>query len=105
MNLSPIKRLLRQSDETRETSAAIPWGLLMLRVGAGAMIFYIHGWHKLLGGIAYLEHGTPWKLAEEVAEMHTPVPVAAAFLATGVQFICSLFLITGFFTRINAARL
>jgi hypothetical protein len=28
------------------------------------MIFYIHGWHKLEGWIAYLQHGTPWKLAE-----------------------------------------
>lgn len=69
------------------------------------MIFYIHGWHKLLGGVAYLFHDTPWKLAEEVAEMHTPAPVAAAFLATGVQFICSLFLIAGLYTRINAALL
>lgn len=105
MNLSPVKRLFRQSVETRATGVALPWGLLILRVGSGAMIFYIHGWHKLLGGIAYLSHGTPWKLAEEVSEMHTPAPIAAAFLATGVQFICSLFLIAGLFTRINAALL
>ena len=63
----------------------------LIRVVAGAMIFYIHGWHKLEGWIAYLQHGTPWKLAEEVAEMHFPMPLASAVAATLVQFICSLF--------------
>jgi len=69
------------------------------------MIFYVHGWHKLEGWIAYLQHGTPWKLAEEVAEMHVPAPLANAVAATGVQFICALFLIVGLFTRLNAALL
>jgi len=43
-----------------------------MRVMTGAMIFYVHGLHKLEGWIAYLRYGTPWKLAEEVAEMHVP---------------------------------
>ncbi|PTY07871.1 DoxX family protein [Opitutaceae bacterium EW11] len=105
MNRTALKRLLLPLPELSETAAAVAGGLLLLRTGAGAMIFYIHGWHKLLGGIAYLVRDTPWKLAEEVAEMHAPAPIAAAFLATGVQFICSLFLIAGLFTRINAVLL
>ena len=67
--------------------------------------FYIHGWHKLEGWIAYLQNGTPWKLAEEVARMHFPAPLASAVMATLVQFICSLFIIVGLFTRINAILL
>ena len=67
----------------------------------GLMIFYIHGWHKLEGWIAYLQNGTPWKLAEEVAGMHFPAPLASAVAATFVQYICSLFIIIGLFTRIN----
>jgi uncharacterized membrane protein YphA (DoxX/SURF4 family) len=63
---------------------------LVLRASVGLMIFYIHGWHKLEGGVAYLQHGTPWKLAEEVAEMRFPAPMASAFAATIVQFICAL---------------
>ena len=31
------------------------------------MIFYIHGLHKLEGWIAFLQHGTRWTIAEEVA--------------------------------------
>ena len=42
------------------------------------MIFYVHGWHKLEGWIGYLQHGTPWKLVEEVAGMHFPPPLASA---------------------------
>jgi uncharacterized membrane protein YphA (DoxX/SURF4 family) len=69
------------------------------------MIFYVHGWHKLEGLIAYLQHGTPWKLAEEVAGMHFPAPFPSAVAATLVQFICSLFVTAGLFTRINAILL
>ena len=69
------------------------------------MIFYIHGVHKLLGWIAYLQHGTPWNLADEVAGLHFPLPLASAVAATLVQFICSAFVIVGLFTRINAALL
>jgi uncharacterized membrane protein YphA (DoxX/SURF4 family) len=69
------------------------------------MVFYVHGWHKLEGLIAYLQQGTPWKLAEEVAGMHFPVPFPSAVAATIVQFIYSLFVTAGLFRRINAALL
>ena len=69
------------------------------------MIFYIHGLHKLEGLIAYLEHGTSWTLFEEVSGMHFPAPFPSAVAATLVQFICSLFVIVGLYTRINAALL
>jgi putative oxidoreductase len=94
---------LKTSLSVDADSLAVVTGHLVLRVVAGLMIFYIHGWHKLEGWIAYLQNGTPWKLAEEVAGMHVPAPMASAVAATAVQFICSLFLIIGLFTRINAA--
>ena len=37
--------------------------------------------------------------------MHFPAPFASAVAATIVQFICSLFITVGLFTRINAALL
>ena len=81
------------------------WGHFILRASIGVMIFYIHGLHKLEGGVAYLQHGTPWTLAKEVAEMHFPAPVASAFAATALQFLCSPLVALGFFTRLNAALL
>ena len=97
--------LLKKSLTVEPNGAAATFGHLFLRISAGLMIFYIHGWHKLEGLIAYLQNGTPWKLAEEVAGMHFPAPLASAVAATLVQFICSLFIIIGLFTRINAILL
>ncbi|MCX6954171.1 MAG: DoxX family protein [Verrucomicrobia bacterium] len=83
----------------------VAWGLLALRVGTGALIFYVHGWHKLEGGIALLRDGTPWRLAEEVGAMHFPAPVASAFAATAAQFVFAPLLALGCFTRLSAAIL
>ena len=97
--------LLKKSLAVESGSAAVAWGHLLLRVTAGLMSFYIHGWHKLEGWIAYLQHGTSWKLAEEVAGMHFPAPVASALAATLVQSLSSLFVVVGCLTRINSALL
>jgi putative oxidoreductase len=97
--------LLRKSLDTDPSAPMVAWGHLILRAAIGVMVFYVHGWHKLEGLIAYLQQGAPWKLAEEVAGMHFPAPFPSAVAATIVQFICSLFVTVGLFTRINAALL
>ena len=97
--------LLKKSMTVEPNGMAASFGHFFLRVSAGLMVFYIHGLHKLGGWIACLRHGTPWTLAEEVAGMHMPAPLASAVAATLVQFICSLFIVVGLFTRINAALL
>jgi putative oxidoreductase len=97
--------LIKQSMTVDPNGTAASLGHLFFRVAAGLMIFYIHGLHKLEGWIAYLQHGTPWTLAEEVAGMRFPAPLASAVAATLVQFICSLFIFVGLLTRINAALL
>lgn len=97
--------LLKKSLTVEPNGAAATFGHLFLRISAGLMIFYIHGWHKLEGGLAYLQHGTPWKLAQEVAEMHFPAPLPSAFAATIVQFVCAPLVALGLFTRLNAALL
>src|SRR5438132_14386808 len=97
--------LFHKSVSVDPDSALVRWGHFILRVSAGLMIFYIHGWHKLEGGVAYLQHGTPWRLAQEVAEMHFPAPVISAFAATIVQFVCAPLLAVGLLTRLNAALL
>src|SRR5262249_9340789 len=94
--------LLQKSLDSDPCAPMAAWGDLILRAGIGVMIFYVHGWHKLEGLIAYLQHGTPWKLAEEVAGMHFLAPFPSAVAATLVQFICSLFVTAGLFTRINS---
>ena len=97
--------LVKKSMTVAPDGAAANLGHLLFRVAAGLMIFHIHGLHKLEGGIAYFQHGTPWRLEEEVAGMHAPAPLASAVAATLVQFICPWFIVVGWFTRINAALL
>jgi uncharacterized membrane protein YphA (DoxX/SURF4 family) len=97
--------VLQKSVIVEPEGKAVAIGHTFLRVAIGLMIFYIHGLHKLLGGIAYLRDGSPWPLLKEIAEMNVPAPLASAFAATLVQFICSLFLVAGCFTRVNAALL
>ena len=97
--------LLKKTLSVEPSSAAATFGHLFLRVSAGLMVFYIHGLHKLEGWIAYLQNGTPWELLEEVEGMHFPVPYPSAIVATLIQFICSLFILVGLFTRINAVLL
>lgn len=69
-----MRHLITRLLSVDPTGKAASFGHLFLRVCTGFMIFYIHGWHKLEGGITYLRHGTPWMLATEVAEMGFPRP-------------------------------
>ena len=105
MTTHPLKNLFQKSLDADSAGPVASWGLLLLRGAAGGLIFYIHGWHKLEGGIAFLRHGTPWNLAAEVATMHFPAPVASAFAATAAQFVCAPLLAIGLCTRLNAAVL
>jgi putative oxidoreductase len=97
--------LVKKSLDANQNSSAVTWGYFFLRVSAGLMIFYIHGLHKLEAGLEYMRDGKPWKLLEEVAGMHAPAPVASAWAATIIQFVCSLFIVGGLFTRLNAVLL
>jgi len=105
MQTSLSAKLFRETLAVDPSSTVGALGLLLLRAITGSLVFYIHGWHKLLGGIDYLRYGTPWKLVEEVSSMHFPAPVFSSFAATGVQFVCAALLIPGFCTRLNALLL
>jgi uncharacterized membrane protein YphA (DoxX/SURF4 family) len=100
-----LKTLLKKTLTVDPRGTTAIAGHLFFRVSAGLMIFYIHGLHKLEGWIAYLQSGTPWELLEEVEGMHFPAPYPSAIAATLIQFICSLFILFGLFTRINAVLL
>ena len=98
-------QLIRRAYIVEPAEWASSTGHLILRVVVAVMVFYVHGWHKLEGWIAYAQHGTPWTLRTEVAEIHFPAPLASAIAATMNQFICPLFIGLGLFTRINALLL
>lgn len=71
-------------------------GLLLLRVGAGTMIAYGHGWSKLAG------------FSEKSATFSDPLGIGSlpslAF-AVFAEFFCAVLLIPGFYTRLAALPL
>lgn len=98
-------QFFRRTLDSSEACVFPAWGVLLLRVTTGLLIFYIHGWHKVHEGIVYLREGASWRLVEEIAEMGMPAPVLAAFAATAVQLVSAPLLAIGLFTRLNAALL
>ena len=99
MNTSPATAIKSDGE------MAITAGHTLLRLTTGGLIFVVHGWHKMTGGLEYWQHGTGWPLLEDIHVMHLPAPVFQAWAATVVQLVCPLFLMVGCFTRANALLL
>ena len=71
------------------------WGLLFLRVALGAFYLYVHGWHKLAGGVhAWREIG----LAVRYVGIHF-APVFWGLMAALSETLGCVLLILGFLFR------
>jgi uncharacterized membrane protein YphA (DoxX/SURF4 family) len=93
--LSLVSEWLRPSA----ASASVDMANVFFRVCLGALIFFIHGLHKLQGALTRLCTGRRWPLEREVAEIHVPLPFASALAATIVQFAGGALLMLGLATR------
>ncbi len=77
------------------------FGLLLLRVGLGAMFIFVHGWPKIVGGVER------WK-ALGSAMQHLGIRFAPefwGFLAAAAEFGGGILLVLGFFFRPTCAAL
>jgi putative oxidoreductase len=77
-------------------SPAASFGLLVLRVGAGAMLIYGHGWGKLM------------HFSERAARFADPLHVGherSLMLAIFAEVVCAALVAVGFATRFAAAAL
>ncbi len=71
-------------------------GLLVLRLGVGAMMAFGHGWGKLT------------TFADKMDQFPDPLGVGSSTslaMAVGAEFFCSLALMAGFLTRLAAVPL
>lgn len=96
---SASKRLLMGEERESLTAA----GTLVLRVGTGLALLLYHGWHKVGEASGYFRDGGDWLVLADVRAMGMPFPVALAVAATLAQFLGSVALIAGVFTRVAAA--
>lgn len=74
---------------------------LAVRLAAGALMLYYHGWHKVVDAGRFFVEGVSWPLAAEVQEIGFPLPVPSALVATAFQALGSLLVIVGLLTRIS----
>lgn len=77
-------------------------GALVIRVATGLFIAGFQGWPKMVEGIAHIQHGTQWRLAEGVETLGIPFPIFWAFAATITYLIGGLAVAAGFLTRFAA---
>jgi putative oxidoreductase len=79
-------------------------GNLILRVVTGVSMIIFHSWGKIVGMVNFL-NGKHWKFVDTVQMMGLPLPVLFAIIATLIEFIASILIILGLFTRISAIGL
>jgi len=79
-------------------------GNLILRVVTGVSMIIFHSWGKIVGMVNFL-NGKHWKFVDTVQTMGLPLPVLFAIIATLIEFIASILIILGLFTRISAIGL
>jgi putative oxidoreductase len=82
---------MRISTLTSTSPAQLAWGIAVLRVIVG-LVFLAHGLQKMfVTGIT--------GVADFMGQVGVPLPTAAAIVVTGVETLCGLALVVGFFTR------
>lgn len=84
------------ADRTNEGSTLVDWGLALLRVVLG-IVFVMHGWQKLSGGVEGVEGF--------FASLSIPAPGLMAPLVVFVELVGGLALILGVLSRIVALAL
>jgi putative oxidoreductase len=80
-------------------SAFEQFGLLLLRVGSGLFLAFLHGWGKITSLWGHLFRGEDWGFPGTVASLGFPFPLFFAGIATFVEFIGGLLFAAGLYTR------
>lgn len=80
-------------------------GILLLRLGFGIGMAWLHGAEKIGGAWAYFRTGADWDLLPETVLLGFPFPLAFSLAATVAESIGAILLACGLFTRYAAAAL
>jgi len=86
-----------------QQSKALAAGLLLLRIGAGIPLLFVHGWQKLADAGGFVFAGHPWGFVGLVNSLGFPFPAFFAVCAALGESVCALSAACGLFTRVTAA--
>lgn len=74
-------------------------GLLLLRVGIGVGLAWLHGWGKLNGAFGYFFGGSEWKFIAGVEGIGFPLPAFFALAVALAETLGAVLVAAGLLTR------
>jgi len=75
------------------------FGLLLLRVGSGLFLAFLHGKGKMISLWNHLFRGDEWGFPDTVASLGFPFPLFFAGVVAFVEFIGGIMFAAGIYTR------
>ena len=99
-------RIKNVFDSVLSTDNSLPLaeaGLASLRILVGGLVFWVHGWHKMVDGWRHLANGADWPLLSDTIQLGFPAPVVFTIVAALSQFAGGALLMAGAATRFAAA--
>ncbi len=79
------------------------FGLLLLRVGSGIFLAFLHGKGKITALWNHLYHAEEWGFPDTVASLGFPFPLFFAGVVAIVEFVGGILFAAGLYTRYVAA--
>jgi len=78
-------------------------GVILLRLGAGLTLLYLHGWNLAITVWQHLWNQAPWEAVGTLESAGIPLPKVLAVAGGVVIVVVSVSWILGFFTRLSSA--
>lgn len=93
--------MLSSFDSPRGSSRP-GFGIVPLRIGAGASLLYLHAWSQAVAGFHFLWQRTPWETISQFEKAGLPFPTPLAVTAALLTFLVAVSWLLGFLTRFSS---
>ncbi len=93
--------MLSSFDSPRRTSKP-GFGIIPLRVGAGASLLYLHAWSQAVAVFYFLWNRSSWDAISQLEKVGLPFPTMLAVVAALLAFLVAVSWLFGFLTRFSS---
>ncbi len=77
--------------------------IIILRIGAGLTLLYLHAWSQAVSAWQHLWNGSGWDAVKSLQDAGYPLPEILAPLAAAITVLTAVSWILGFVTRFSSA--
>lgn len=88
------------SFDSPRTSTKSSFGIIPLRIGAGASLLYLHAWSEGVAVFHFLWQRAPWVAISQLDKAGLPYPTTLAVVAALLTFLVAVSWLLGFLTRL-----